>query len=395
MSFVNGMTSQTSPASTSRAKLRIGFVPLIDAAPILVAKELGFFAEDGLEVELERQLGWGNVRDKLTFGRLDAAHALLGMPLFSQLGRDWFAEPLVSVMNLGSGGNAITISKRLADAGVTSGTSLAEYMQRDTRAEALIFAHVFSCSMHHYLLREWLSSAGIDPDLDVRLRIFPPSQMSSNMEKGHIQGFCVGEPWNTLAERNGAGKIVAVTTDVMPNHPEKSLVVSKKWASENGAILPSLIRAVLRACSFCDNPANNSRLTEILARPGYIDAPADVIHASVRLELDFDHRTQAPDRSNQRRLRSFGPNTTFPSATPSVWMLRQMSKWNQLTTEVDELAIAPRCVESAAYRTAAESLGIACPVNDFPVMPLRGGVFDPTIPAITQPATTELEGVLK
>lgn len=387
---------KSSGRSTSRkrteARLRLGFVPLIDAAPLIAALELGFFSDEGLGVELERQLGWGNVRDKLTFGRLDASHALVGMPLFSQLGRDWFAEPLVSVMNLGSGGDAITVSRRLAELGVCSANTLADFIRRDPRHEALVLAHVFSCSMHHYLLREWLSAAGIDPDHDVRLRVFPPNQMAGHMANGHLDGFCVGEPWNTLAERTSAGRIVAITTDVMPNHPEKSLVVSRRWLQEKSSLLPRLIRALLRACAFCDDEQNHSKLVELLSCPQYIDAPADMIAASLELESTFvAQRAGRGLRPSEWRLRSFAPHTTFPSATHSLWMLRQMHRWHQLNHGIDERRVASRCVDTTAYRKAATALGIACPEDDFPPLPLRSGLFDPR--AISAPS--ELEGVVR
>lgn len=365
-----------SPASQWR--LSIGFVPLIDAAPLIAAQELGYFADEDIRAELSRQIGWGNVRDKLTFGRLDAAHALVGMPLFSQLSRDWFAEPLVSVMNLGSGGSAITLSRRLIDAGVHSCNLLADYLKADRRKEALVLAHVFSCSMHHFLLREWLASAGIDPNTDVRLRVFPPSQMPENMAKGHLDGFCAGEPWNSLAERIGAGRIVAMTTDIVPNHPEKTLVVSRRWAKQNASQLPRLIRPLLLACSYCDEERNIPTLAEMLSRPHYFDTPAETIEASLRLEKTFLARTPTRSiRPNDWRLRSFAAQTTFPGATQSLWMLRQMVRWHQLSKTVDEKSIAGKCVDTAAYREAAASLGITCPETDWPPMPLRNGLFDP------------------
>jgi len=181
-----------SAAASRPAALRIGFVDLIDAAPLIVAFENGYFADEGLRVVLERQLGWGNVRDRLTFGQLDAAHALLGMPLFSQIQRDRFVEPLVALMNLGAGGDAITISRRLFDAGVRSAPTLGQYIANGRRVEPMCFAHVFSASMHHYLLRDWLSAGGIDPDRDVYLRVFPPSQMAGHLLRGSLDGFCVG-----------------------------------------------------------------------------------------------------------------------------------------------------------------------------------------------------------
>src|SRR5207248_1354956 len=147
---VAGPGKRSSPASSVAASragvVRIGFVDLIDAAPLIVAFENGYFQEEGLNVLLERQLGWGNIRDRLTFGQLDAAHALLGMPLFSRLQRDRFVEPLVALMNLGAGGDAITISRRLYDAGVRSATSLGQYIANGRRDGSICFAHVFSAS---------------------------------------------------------------------------------------------------------------------------------------------------------------------------------------------------------------------------------------------------------
>jgi two-component system, oxyanion-binding sensor len=376
-------------------RLRLGFVPLIDAAPLIVARELGYFADEGIHVELERQIGWGNVRDKLTFGRLDASHALVGMPLFSQLGRDWFAEPLVAVMNLGSGGDAITVSRRLADAGVCSAATLVDFIRRDPHGEALVFAHVFSCSMHHYLLREWLANAGIDPTQDVRLRIFPPNQMTDHLAKGHVDGFCVGEPWNTLAERSGAGRIIAITTDVMPNHPEKALVVTRRWAQEHATLLPPIIRALLRACAFCDDEQNNPTLIQLLARPEYLDAPAPLVAASLDLEKSFvAHRPSRQLRPREWRLRSFAGHTTFPSATLSLWIIQQMRRWRQLDHPIDERQVAARCVDTSAYRKAAEGLQIVCPADDFPTLPLRAGLFDPKSALPAAANETTLEGAM-
>jgi ABC-type nitrate/sulfonate/bicarbonate transport system substrate-binding protein len=200
------------------AALRLGFVPLIDAAPLIAAAELGFFADEGLSVSLERQIGWANVRDKLAFGHLDASHALLGLPLASVLRSE--GEELISVMALSSGGNAITLSRELTAAGVNSTATLARYVADPHRQRQLVFAHVFPSSMHHYLLRDWLDSAGIHPDLDLRLCIIPPRQMTQHMESGHLDGLVVGEPWNTLAERLGCGRIVSPTTDILPAHPD-------------------------------------------------------------------------------------------------------------------------------------------------------------------------------
>jgi len=362
----------TSAQHTAATPLRIGFVDLIDAAPLIVAHEKGFFAAEGLRVTLERQLGWGNVRDRLTFGQLDAAHALLGMPLFSRIGRDWFIEPLVALTNLGSGGNAITLSRRLIDAGVRTPASLAQYIRNDPRQEVMLFAHVFSCSTHHYLLRDWLASSGVDPDRDVRLRVFPPNQMAGHMKRGYLEGFCAGEPWNTLARQEGSGEIVAVTADIVPEHPEKVLAVTRRWLDRNANVATPLVRAVLRGCAFCEDERNIDALTDLLARPQYLNLPREVIAKAVSLD-----RSDIRGSSSDWRVRSFAPSATFPSMTQSAWLATQMVRWGHLRAEVDIHALARACVDTMAYRAAARSLGIECPSSDHPPMRLRGGLFDP------------------
>src|SRR6185295_16378695 len=235
--------------------LRLGFLPLIDAAPIIAAKAQGFFDDEGLKVTLHRQVGWANIRDKLSFGHIDAAHALLGMPLVSHLGRDSFTEPLVSVMGLGCGGNAVTVRKELFDAGVKSAADLGDVMKAFPGLGRLMVGHVFGSSMHHYLLREWLASGGLDPDRDVKLCVIPPPQMTEHMRGGYLDLFCVGEPWNTAAAQEGVGMTLLATTDILPRHPEKVLAVSKRFADQvggyAGATVTGLVRAVLRGCLWC------------------------------------------------------------------------------------------------------------------------------------------------
>jgi ABC-type nitrate/sulfonate/bicarbonate transport system substrate-binding protein len=362
----------TPTASRSREPLRIGFVDLVDAAPLIVAHECGFFADEGLRVVLRRQLGWGSVRDRLTFGDLDAAHALLGMPLFSRLRRGGFLEPLVSVMNLGAGGDAITLSKRLFDAGVRNAAAVGQFGRSMASGERLVFAHVFNCSTHHFLLREWLAAGGVDPDRDVELRVFPPNQMPGHMARGHVDGFCAGEPWNTIAERDGVGRIAVLTTDIIPNHPEKVLATTARWAEANPAALVPLVRAVIRGCAYCDDAANRDAVAEMLSRPEYLALPAVDLRKSLALREDG---TATP-------ARSFAPADTFPSKTHAAWMVSEMVRWGQLPADVDVRAIARSCVDTAAYRAAAETFKLACPPTDFPPMRLRNGSFEPTADAV-------------
>lgn len=361
--------------ATRAARIRIGFVDLIDASPLIVASASGFFSDEGLRVELERQLGWGNIRDRLTFGQLDAAHALIGMPLFSQLRREWFFEPLIGVMNLGAGGDAITLSRRLFDAGVRSASSLGEYIRRDPRQEILAFGHVFGASVHHYLLREWLAGGGIDPDRDVRLRVFPPNQLAGHMQRSALDGFCVGEPWNTLSQASGAGQIVAATTDIIPNHPDKVLAVSRRRAVSHQSTLVPMIRAILRACAICDDESKHDWLAELLARPEYLNTSPHILRQSLALDRAMSQGAGGAIRTSDWHVRSFAANTTFPNRTHTAWFASQMLRWRHLPANMDPFALAEQCADASAYREAAASLGIPCPAGDFAPMPLRSGTF--------------------
>ncbi|HEX8914448.1 MAG TPA: CmpA/NrtA family ABC transporter substrate-binding protein, partial [Humisphaera sp.] len=346
------------------AVVRVGFVPLIDAAPLVAAQELGLFARHGVRVALERQIGWANVRDKLAYGHLDAGHALLGVPLAGALAPGAVGEDLVSVMELGAGGNAITISRDLADRGVRSAATLGKWV-RDRSAAAdrkPVFAHVFGSSMHHYLLREWLSAAGLDPDHDVTLRVIPPPQMADHLASGHLDGFCVGEPWNTLAERSGAGAILTPTTDVVPDHPEKVLAVTRRWAADRGPAVVAMIKALLEACRWCAAEANHPDLARMLAGPQYVGVPADVIAASLRLDRTLGVGAGRPSpRPADWRIRSFATDRTFPSATHAAWLGEQMVRWGHAPADADVVAAARRCTDPRFYRRAAAELGVEPP----------------------------------
>lgn len=348
-------------SALSSSTLRVGFVPLIDAAPLIAARELGYFADEGLDVSLHRQIGWGNVRDKLTFGQLHASHALLGMPALSVLGTEQFAEPLVAIAALGAGGNAITFSRRLTAMGVSSAEALGRLI-RQRQGRPLVFAHVFSCSTHHYLLRDFLAAAGINPDAEVHLCVLPPPQMVRQIADGFLDGFCVGEPWSALGAYEQQGRTVAATTEIVPDHPEKVLAVSRRWLGGNRSTAERLVRAVLQGCAYCADAEHKNDLSRMLSQSGYLDLSMELVRATLAAAPGF---------------RSWSPASTFPSATHAAWLLDQMRKWNHVPAGANLIAVARESVETQPYRAAAASLGWECPEGDFTPMRVRGGWFDP------------------
>lgn len=263
------------------APLRIGFLPLTDAAPLLVAQEFGLYARHGLRVQLSREVGWATVRDKIIFGELDAAPAPAPMLWAVNLGLECMPCPVSTAFVFNLHGNAITLSNRLRQAGVTDIAGLrAEVMRR--RADRMVtFGVVFHYSAHHLQLRGWLRSAQIDPERDVRIVVVPPAQMFRNLAAGTIDGYCVGEPWNTVAVTQDAGWCPAWSAQLSPGHVEKILMVRDDFVRKHPETHNALVAALAEACAWCDDPANRPALARLLAVRDYLNLPSEVIAAAL------------------------------------------------------------------------------------------------------------------
>ncbi|HWA25986.1 MAG TPA: CmpA/NrtA family ABC transporter substrate-binding protein [Lacunisphaera sp.] len=265
------------PALGARRPLRIGFLALTDAAPLIVAQERGYFARRGLEVELRREVGWATIRDKVTFGELDAAHAPAPMLWAAHLGLGCAPSDVCTGFIFNLHGNALTLSTRLWAAGVRDGDSLRAEALRRRGESRLTFGIVFPYSMHQVLLQQWLRAARLEPERDVRIAVVPPAQMFRNLAAGTLDGYCAGEPWNTLAVQQGEGWCPAWSAALAPGHVEKVLMVRTSFAERQPAEHGSLVAALTEAAAWCDEPANRAEVAEILAAPAYLDLPVAVI----------------------------------------------------------------------------------------------------------------------
>lgn len=328
------------------ARLNLGFVPLNDAAPLIVAQACGFFAAEALEVALSREVSWATVRDKVAAGALEGAHLLAPVTLACSLGLGGDLQPMIAPMALNRGGAAFTLSRRLAMAfkdGEERAAGLARIIaeRRAAGDPQSIFAVVFPYSMHNYLLRYWLAEAGVDPDRDVRITVAPPSRMASRLAAGELEGFCAGEPWNAVAEDQGVGEVAVRAVEIWRDGPEKVLGVKAEWASRNPDTLQALLRALLKAAAWADDPANRGALASLLARPEYVDADPESIARS--LPTTRFHRD--------------GANAPLP--VHAAWQLSQMIRWGQAPREIDIRAAAERVCRLDLYNHAAESLGWA------------------------------------
>jgi ABC-type nitrate/sulfonate/bicarbonate transport system substrate-binding protein len=264
--------------------LRIGYVPLTDAALLHVANAQHFAAARGVEIELVADSSWANIRDKLVAGHFDAAHMLAPAAIAVSLGIGQIEAPLVAPVALGLNGNAITVSQALfealrqeaqgevADPRVTAKALATIVARRRESGEApLTFGHVFPFSSHHYQLRLWLRAGHLDPDEDVKLVVVPPPFMVWTLRKGQLDGLCVGEPWNSLAVAAGAGTILHQGSDIVRDCPEKVLAFRAEWARSHGDDVRALVGAVGDASRWAAAPGNRNSLVTLLTSTAWQD----------------------------------------------------------------------------------------------------------------------------
>jgi len=336
----------------SETKLRIGYIPLVDAAALLVAADHGFAAAEGLAMELVREVSWSNVRDKLNIGIFDAAHLLSPMAIASSLGIGHVRVPIIAPFNLGLNGNAITVSPALygelgalADGDLSSPQVSARALARvvaERRARGgapLTFGMTFPFSNHNYQLRFWMAAGGIDPDEDVRLVVLPPPYMVESLASGHVDGFCVGAPWNSVAVDSGVGRILHFGCEIMQRLSEKVLAVRAGWAGDNPAVLARLIRALAGAAAFVDRAGNREIVANIVAQR--LDVAADLVARTLAGSLKI-----APDgttRARDRYIMIGGGGANRPDPVQAAWLYAQIARWGQAPLS-DELCAAAQSV---------------------------------------------------
>ncbi len=309
------------PRALRNQPLRLGYVPLCDAAPLIMAQELGLFAKHGLRVHLSREVGWATVRDKLIYREIDAAHAPAGMVFAATLGLGSIPVPCLTALVLNLQGNAITLSENLWRAGVRDGGSLARHLSTRAKSRPLTLGIVSLFSSHHFLLSQWLRQHGIDPVDDVRVVVVPPSQVFFNLRAGYVDGYCVGEPWNSLAVMVHEGWCAATSADLAPLHPEKVLMVRQDFAEERAEEHLALVAALHEACRFCDRPEHRERILETLAEPRHLDTPIQALRMSMAGTFDFGHG-RIEKMADFHLFHRHGAN--LPTVERANWVLDQM-----------------------------------------------------------------------
>jgi two-component system, oxyanion-binding sensor len=336
-------------APPEKTHLKIGFVALADAAPVVAAKLLEFGHAHGLTLELSRQPSWAALRDKLLAGELDAAHAIYGLVYGVQLGLGGPRQDMAVLMVLNRNGQAISLSKRLADALAEHGTlprALA------TLGRKPVFAQTFPTGTHAMWLHYWLASQGVDPLHDVESVVIPPPQMVAALAGERLDGFCAGEPWPALAQQRGMGHTVIRSGEIWPDHPEKVLACRRDFVARYPNAARALVQTMLEACRWLDGVGHRKEIAQWLARPEMLGVDADLI--AEKLEGDC-----AGDSARMKFFENGAVN--YPLESEGVWFLTQFERWGMMARRDDYLEIAQAVNQTELYREAAGAMEVAVP----------------------------------
>lgn len=365
-----------------KVNLEIGFIPLTDCAPLVVAKEKGFFEKHGLEdVTLNREPSWGAIAKGIATGRLDAAQMVAGMPLSLTLGAgNKPCVPVVSALTLSRNGNAITLSKRLYNQGVRTLADFKAAIQ-DTPDKVHTLGVVYPSSMHNLMLRYWLASGGIDPDQDVALTVIPPPQMFANLKAGNIDGYCVGEPWNSRAVYEEQGFVIATDMELWSGHPEKVLGVREEWANKYPQTHIALIKALLEACQYCDDLRNREEILGLLTLDQYVGSAPEYTRPGF---IDPYNRGTGETPQDLPRFNQFYfDKTNYPDQIEGLWLMTQLARWGLIPFPKNWINILDRVRRIDLFGEAARELGLMDIGHDrASIHMFDGTVFNPDDPLL-------------
>lgn len=346
-----------------------GFLPLTDSAILLVAKEMGFAEEHNISLNLERETSWANIRDRLAVKQFEIAHCLAPMPIAANLDLTPFPNRLIAPMALGLGGNAITVSNQLYDDMSSYGSFGEVDAKQSSRSIAnvikgrakhgkkkLHFAVVHSFSAHNFELRYWLAASGVNTDFDVEIVILPPSLMADALASDQIDGFCVGEPWNSFAVAKGVGKIATVKSAIWASSPEKVLAMNADWAERNDEIVKNLLQAFYSASQWAAKKENLETLAKLLSKEQYLNKNMKLIMPALDGSLLDGHKSEGPFFFDPH-----GRAATFPWQSHALWFYSQMVRWGYVDHDPARAITAQNSFRPDLYRAALSPAGVPVP----------------------------------
>lgn len=358
-----------------------GFLPLMDSMLLVVAREKGFAEDEGLDIHLVRESSWANIRDRSALGHFDVAQMLAPMPLAASLGITPLAVRMIAPVMLGLGNNAITVSadlwQAMRDAGAPgdlapgpAGAALARVIAASPRK--LRFGVVHQTSSHNYELRYWLAASGITPDRDIEIVVLPPPLLPDALGSAGIDGYCVGEPWNSIAVATKGAHIATVKASIWQSSPDKVVGMRADWAEERPDTVAAVIRAVYRAGLWCANAANHREAAKIMSGSNYLNAAPEIVMRALSGSLDVGNGElrQVPDFfvTNARAA-------NFPWKSHALWYYSQMVRWGETEASRSGAAIASASFRPDLFRHALQPLGVPVPQDDYKIDGLHAEAY--------------------
>lgn len=390
--FPSGAFAQGAGPEVTAVKL--GYIALTDAAPLIIAKEKGLFAKYGMpDVAVEKQASWAATRDNLVLGGasngIDGAHILTPMPYLISTGKvtqNNVPTPMVILARLNLDSQAISVAQEYKDTkvGLDSSALKAAFEKKKAEGKEVKVAMTFPGGTHDMWIRYWLAAGGIDPDKDVSTIVVPPPQMVANMKVGNMDAFCVGEPWNEQLVNQGIGFTACTTGEIWKKHPEKALGMRADWVEKNPKATRALLAAVLEAQQWCDALANKEEMAAILGRRQWFNVPpADVLG---RLKGDINYGNGRVVNGTDLYMKFFKDGASFPYKSHDAWFLAENIRWGKFDATTDINALVAKVNRADIWREAAKLAGVdaaAIPASDSrgKETMFDGKVFDPADPS--------------
>ncbi|MDF2619357.1 MAG: nitrate-binding protein NrtA precursor, periplasmic [Xanthobacteraceae bacterium] len=393
LSFPGGVPSAYA-AGPETTKAVLGYIALMDASPLVIAKEKGLFAKHGVpDVEVVKQASWGATRDNLVLGGaangIDGAHILSPMPYLISTGKvtqNNVPTPMYILARLNLDAQAISVSNEYKDLKVTTDASAlkAAFAAKKAAGKEVKVAMTFPGGTHDLWLRYWLASAGIDPDKDVSTIVVPPPQMVANMKVGNMDAFCVGEPWNEQLVNQGIGYTACTTGEIWKHHPEKALGMRADFVEKNPNATRAILMAVMEAQQWCDQPGNKEEMSTIVGKRQWFNVPvADILG---RAKGDINYGNGRVVKGSDQYMKFWQDQASYPFKSHDAWFVTEDMRWGKFEPTTDVKALVDKVNREDLWRDAAKALGVAA--ADIPASASRGKetffdgkVFDPGDPS--------------
>ncbi|WP_064684063.1 CmpA/NrtA family ABC transporter substrate-binding protein [Rhizobium bangladeshense] len=374
--------------------VKLGFIALTDSAPLIIAKEKGFFAKHGLpETDVAKQASWGATRDNLVLGGaangIDGAHILSPLPYLMQTGKvtqNNKPVPMAILARLNLDSQGISVAKEYAETGVQLDASKlkAAFEKKKAEGKEIKAAMTFPGGTHDLWIRYWLAAGGIDPNKDVSTIVVPPPQMVANMKVGNMDVFCVGEPWNEQLVNQGIGFTAATTGELWKGHPEKALGLRAEWIEKNPNAAKALLMAVMEAQQWCESMDNKAEMAEILGKRQWFNVPTKDVLGRLKGDINYGNGREA--KATDLYMKFWKDGASYPFKSHDTWFMTENVRWGNLPGTTDIKALVNQVNREDIWREAAKDLGVAA--ADIPASSSRGKetffdgkVFDPENPS--------------